>query len=74
MANNIMIVRHRLLTELIKLWKNEKLTTDLLFSVETAQKKIYFDAPDILVLIHPDCVHVVRHTTHRTTTSYHQMA
>ena len=28
MANNIMIVRHRLLTELIKLWKNEKLTTE----------------------------------------------
>ena len=28
MANNLMMVRHRLLTELIKLWKNEKLTTE----------------------------------------------
>ena len=26
MANNLMRVRHRLLTELIKLWKNNKLT------------------------------------------------
>ena len=27
-TNNIMIVRHRLLTELVKLWKNGELTTD----------------------------------------------
>ena len=28
MANNLMMVRHRLLTELIKLWKNNKLTSE----------------------------------------------
>ena len=27
-TNNIMIVRHKLLTELVKLWKNGELTTD----------------------------------------------
>ena len=28
MANNLMRVRHKLMTELIKLWKNDKLTTE----------------------------------------------
>ena len=39
-TNNIMIVRHKLLTELVKLWKNGELTTDKIdFGIESSTFK-----------------------------------